>query len=114
METAVGVFARRDRAEEAVKKLLEQGVSQDSIVYLTRSEREATSIGKELGAYVGGLMGGAAGMSAGVVAATALAIPGVGPVFALGFGAAALFGLVGAGTGAAVGQSDGIDFKVTL
>jgi len=87
-----------------VKKLLEQGVSQDSIVYLTRSEREATSIGKELGAYVGGLMGGAAGMSAGVVAATALAIPGVGAVFALGFGAAALFGLVGAGTGAAVGQ----------
>jgi anti-sigma B factor antagonist len=104
METAVGVFAQRDRAEEAVKKLLEQGVSQDSIVYLTRSEREATSIGKELGAYVGGLMGGAAGMSAGVVAATALAIPGVGAVFALGFGAAALFGLVGAGTGAAVGQ----------
>ena len=50
-------------------------------------------------------MGGAAGMSAGVVAATALAIPGVGAVFALGFGAAALFGLVGAGTGAAVGQS---------
>jgi anti-sigma B factor antagonist len=104
METAVGVFAQRDRAEEAVKKLLEQGVSQDSIVYLTRSEREASSIGKELGAYVGGLMGGAAGMSAGVVAATALAIPGVGAVFALGFGAAALFGLVGAGTGAAVGQ----------
>jgi anti-sigma B factor antagonist len=104
METAVGVFAQRDRAEEAVKKLLEQGVSQDSIVYLTRSEREATSIGKELGAYVGGLMGGAAGMSAGVVAATALAIPGVGAVFALGFGAAALFGLVGAGTGAALGQ----------
>lgn len=104
METAVGVFAQRDRAEEAVKKLLEQGVSQDCIVYLSRSEREASSMGKELGAYVGGLMGGAAGMSAGVVAATALAIPGVGAVFALGFGAAALFGLVGAGTGAAVGQ----------
>jgi anti-sigma B factor antagonist len=104
METAVGVFAQRDRAEEAVKKLLEQGVPTESIVYLSRSEREASSIGKELGAYVGGLMGGAAGMSAGVVAATALAIPGIGPVFALGFGAAALLGLVGAGTGAAVGQ----------
>jgi len=104
METAIGVFAQRDRAEEAVKNLLEQGVPKDSIVYLSRSEREATSIGKELGAYIGGLMGGAAGMSAGVVAATALAIPGVGAVFALGFGAAALLGLVGAGTGAAVGQ----------
>jgi anti-sigma B factor antagonist len=105
METAIGVFAQRDRAEEAVKNLLERDVPTESIVYLSRSEREASSIGKELGAYVGGLMGGAAGMSAGVVAATALAIPGVGPVFALGFGAAALFGLVGAGTGAAVGQS---------
>jgi anti-sigma B factor antagonist len=105
METAIGVFAQRDRAEEAVKNLLEQGVPKDAIVYLTRSEREASSIGKELGAYVGGLMGGAAGMSAGVVAATALAIPGVGAVFALGFGAAALLGLVGAGTGAAVGQA---------
>jgi anti-sigma B factor antagonist len=104
VETAIGVFAQRDRAEEAVKKLLEQGVPKESIVYLTRSEREASSIGKELGAYVGGLMGGAAGMSAGVVAATALAIPGVGAVFALGFGAAALLGLVGAGTGAAVGH----------
>ena len=104
METAVGVFAQRDRAEQAVKTLLEQGVVKESIVYLSRSEREANTIGKELGAYVGGLMGGAAGMSAGVVAATALAIPGVGAVFALGFGAAALFGLVGAGTGAAVGQ----------
>jgi anti-sigma B factor antagonist len=104
METAIGVFAQRDRAEEAVKNLLEQGVPTESIVYLSRSEREATSIGKELGAYVGGLMGGAAGMSAGVVAATALAIPGIGAVFALGFGAAALLGLVGAGTGAAVGH----------
>jgi anti-sigma B factor antagonist len=104
METAVGVFAQRDRAEEAVKHLLEKDVPKDSIVYLSRSEREASTIGKELGAYAGGLMGGAAGMSAGVVAATALAIPGIGPVFALGFGAAALLGLVGAGTGAAVGR----------
>jgi anti-sigma B factor antagonist len=114
METAVGVFAQRDRAEEAVKKLLEQGVPKDSIVYLSRSEREANTIGKELGAYVGGLMGSAAGMSAGVVAATALAIPGVGAVFALGFGAAALLGLVGAGTGAAVGQSAAHDASAPL
>ena len=103
METAVGIFATRERAEEAVKSLLEQQVPEDSIVYLSRSETEAKSVGKQMGAYAGGFVGGAAGMSAGVVAATLLAIPGVGPVFALGFGAAALFGLVGAGTGAAVG-----------
>src|ERR1700736_3568974 len=105
METAIGVFAARERAEEAVKNLLEQSVPKDSIVYLTRSESEAKSIGKELGAYTGGFVGGAAGLSAGVAAATLLAISGIGPVFALGFGAAALLGLVGAGTGAAVGAS---------
>lgn len=105
METAIGIFATRDRAEEAVKKLREQQVPKESIIYLTRSESEAKSIGEELGAYTGGFVGGAAGLSAGVAVATLLAIPGVGPVFALGFGAAALFGLVGAGTGATAGRS---------
>jgi anti-sigma B factor antagonist len=105
METGIGVFAIRDRAEEAVKKLREQQVPKESIFYLTRSESEAKSIGEELGAYTGGFVGGAAGLSAGVAVATLLAIPGVGPVFALGFGAAALFGLVGAGAGATAGRS---------
>jgi anti-sigma B factor antagonist len=105
METAIGVFATRERAEEALKALMEQSVPKESIVYLTRSESEATTVGKELGAYAGGFVGGAAGLSAGVAAATMLAIPGIGPIFALGFGAAALLGLVGAGTGAAVAAS---------
>jgi anti-sigma B factor antagonist len=109
METAIGIFAIRDHAEEAVKKLREQQVPKESIIYLTRSESEAKSIGKELGAYTGGFVGGAAGLSTGVAVATLLAIPGVGPVFALGFGAAALFGLVGAGAGAAAGRSAGHD-----
>src|ERR1700730_4412705 len=109
METAVGVFAERERAEQAVKALLEKSVPKESIVLLSRSESEAKSIGKELGAYTGGFVGGAAGLSAGVPAAALLAIPGVGPVFALGFGAAALFGLVGAGAGAAAGRSAGQD-----
>jgi anti-sigma B factor antagonist len=101
METAIGVFTARERAEEAVKSLLEHHVPEDRIIYLTRSESEAKSMGKQLGAYAGGSVGSAAGMSAGVAAATLLAIPGVGPVFALGFGAAALVGAAGAGTGAA-------------
>jgi anti-sigma B factor antagonist len=105
VETAIGVFSTRDRAEEAVKELLEHRVPERSIVYLTRSESEAKTVGKQFGAYAGGVVGGAAGMSAGVVAAALLAVPGIGPVFALGFGAAALLGLVGAGTGSAVGAS---------
>jgi anti-sigma B factor antagonist len=103
METAIGVFAARERAEEAVKSLLEHHVPEDRIIYLTRSESEAKNMGKQLGACAGGFVEGAAGVSAGVAAATLLTIPGVGPVFALGFGAAALVGATGAGTSAAIG-----------
>jgi anti-sigma B factor antagonist len=105
METIVGIFAARDRAEEAVKELLQRQIPKESIIYLTRSQSEAENLGKELGAYAGGFVGGAAGLSAGVAAATLLAIPGIGAVFALGIGATALLGLMGAGTGAAVGGS---------
>src|SRR5208283_3250963 len=46
------------------------------------------------------------GMSAGVVAAiTLLAVPGIGQVFSMGFGAAALLGLFGAGIGSAISKS---------
>ncbi|MGD0508439.1 MAG: STAS domain-containing protein [Terriglobales bacterium] len=103
METAIGVFSSRDRAEEAVRELLDQKVPKDSIVFLTRSETEAKSVGKGFGATVGGFMGAATGMSAGVVAASLLVVPGIGQVFALGFGAAALLGLAGAGAGSAIG-----------
>jgi anti-sigma B factor antagonist len=99
METAIGVFTSRDHAEDAVKELRERGVPQESIVFLTRSESDANNLAKEFGAYVGGFAGGAAGMTAGVLAATLL-LPGVGTVFALGFGAAALLGVAGAGAGA--------------
>jgi anti-sigma B factor antagonist len=104
METAIGVFASRDRAEEAVKELRQSGVPEHAVNYLTRSESEAKTIAKEFGSYVGGFVGGAAGMSAGVVAATLL-LPGIGPVFALGFGAAALLGAAGAGAGRTVGSA---------
>ena len=103
METAIGVFSSRDKAEEAVKELRQRGVPEQSIIFLTRSENEAKTIAQEFGSYVGGFVGGAAGMSAGVVAATLL-LPGIGPVFALGFGAAALLGLAGAGAGRTVGS----------
>jgi anti-sigma B factor antagonist len=104
METAIGVFSSRDRAEEAVKALRQSGVAEESIVFLTRSENEAKAVAKQFGASVGGFMGGAAGMTAGVVAASLL-LPGIGTVFALGFGAAALLGAAGAGAGSAVGSA---------
>ena len=104
METAIGVFSSRDDAEEAVRQLRQRGVPEESIVFLTRSESEFKTVAKEFGAVVGGFVGGAAGMSAGVVTATLL-LPGVGPIFALGFGAAALLGLAGAGAGHSVGSA---------
>ena len=104
METAIGVFASRDRAEDAVRELLQRGVPESSLVFLTRSESEAETVGKQLGAFAGGFAGGAAGMTAGVAAATLL-LPGIGAVFALGFGAAALLGLAGAGAGATTGAA---------
>jgi len=103
VETTIGVFSSRDRAEEAVAELIEQKVPKESIVFLTLSEADAKTVGKGFGATVGGFMGAATGMSAGVVAATLLVVPGIGQVFALGFGAAALLGLAGAGAGSAVG-----------
>jgi len=104
METTIGVFASRDDAEGAVKELLEKEVPEESIVFLTRSESEAKTIAKELGTFVGGFLGGAAGVTTGVVAATLL-LPGIGTVFALGIGAAAL--LTGAGAGASAGSTLG-------
>src|SRR5271163_2232846 len=104
METAIGVFASRDDADRAVRQLRELGVPEESIVFLTRSESEAKTIAKELGTFVGGFVGGAAGMTTGLVVATLL-LPGIGTVFALGVGAAAL--LTGAGAGASAGSALG-------
>ena len=105
METVMGVFASRERAEESVKELLHKGVPQDSIVFLTRSEREVMTLRKSLGAFVGGIVGSGAGVTAGVAAATLFSIPGIGQVFALGVGAAAALGLAGAAAGKALSAS---------
>jgi len=105
VETTIGVFAAREGAEMGVKRLLDEGVPPESVLFLTRSENESRVVANQLGATVGGFMGGAAGLTAGVAAATLLVVPGLGQVFALGLGGAALLGLLGAGTGAAVAQA---------
>lgn len=104
METAIGVFDSRERAERAVKELVAHHVPQESIVFLTRSESEAMSFGKDLGQYVGGFMGGAVGVTAGCVGAALALIPGFGQIFALGVGGAALLGFLGSQAGTALGE----------
>jgi anti-sigma B factor antagonist len=103
METAIGVFASRDDTGRAVNQLREKGVPEESIVFLTRSESEAKTIGKEFGTNVGASTGVVAGIAAG--AAATLLVPGIGAVFAIGYGAAALLGLAGARIGRAVGKT---------
>jgi anti-sigma B factor antagonist len=102
METVMGVFASRERAEETVKELLDNRVPQDSIVFLTRSESEAMMLQKSLGTLVGGFVGSSAGVTAGVAAAMLFSIPGIGQVFVLGLGATAALGLAGAAVGRAL------------
>ena len=108
METVMGVFASRERAEETVKELLDKRVPQDAIVFLTRSESEAMMLRKSLGALVGGFVGSSAGVTAGVVAATLFSIPGLGQVFALGVGATAALGLAGAAVGKALSATQNL------
>jgi len=105
METAIGVFDSREGAEAAVKELLQKHVPQESIVFLTRSESEAMSFGKEVGTYAGGFIGGAVGTTAAVVGATLALIPGFGQVFALGVGGAALLGYLGSKAGGSLAKS---------
>jgi len=104
METAIGVFDSREHAEAAVKELLQKHVPEESIVFLTRSESEAMTFGKELGTYAGGFIGGAVGTTAGCVGAALALIPGFGQVFALGVGGAALLGYLGSKVGGSLAR----------
>lgn len=104
METAIGVFHSREKAEQAIKQLLNRQVPKESIAFLTTSETDATKLAKEFGGWAGALAGGMSGMTAGVVAATLL-IPGVGPAIAVGIGVTALLGVAGAGAGSATAKA---------
>jgi anti-sigma B factor antagonist len=84
VETAIGVFASRGGAEAAVKDLLAHGVPEPAVVFLTRAESEARAEASSAPTSTG-------------MSATLMSVPGIGQVFALGFGAATLLGLAGAG-----------------
>jgi anti-sigma B factor antagonist len=106
------VFAARETAEAAYATLLERYVPPQEIVYLTRSDSEHDVTGRQHNAAVGGLMGVATGLTAVTGAAMLFTIPGIGQVVAMGFGAAALLGLAGAGAGAAFGSTAADDVTV--
>jgi anti-sigma B factor antagonist len=80
-------------------------VPAESIVFLTRSESEASNFAKEVGGFAGGFLGGTVGMAAGAAAIALALVPGVGQVYALGVGATALFGYLGARSGSAAAKA---------
>jgi len=104
VDTAIGVFDSRERAEQAVRELIQHQIPEQAIVFLTRSENEAMSFGKDMGTYAGGFLGGAVGTTAGCVGAALALIPGFGQVFALGVGGAALLGYLGSKAGASIAK----------
>lgn len=115
MQTVVGVFRSYQTARGAADDLLRAGFSRDrvNLLYPGSSEEKIHTIPTSeteqpgVGAAIGGMLGGALGVAGGLelgMAASAL-IPGVGPVFAFGLAAAALFGTGGAAGGVALGRA---------
>ena|SRR5205807_3019508 len=111
-----GSLLREQRPNELSGKVLESGVAERAIIFLTAGQSEtrilsmrttdgeAEGMGKAMGAYLGGVVGASAGLSLGSAVAS-LFVPGVGPIMAAGIGAAAVLGVGGATAGATMGHA---------
>jgi hypothetical protein len=107
--TAVGVFERTEQAEAAIAALRSAGFADETIAYVRQAEapplgaeETKSGTGTVAGASAGAALGGLAGLMA-------LAIPGIGPLVALGPLAAALSGaVVGGALGGLVGSFAGL------
>jgi hypothetical protein len=116
MQTVTGVFRRYAAARDAAialrragftekqVNLLSPASSEQEIHAIPTSDTEQPGVGGAIGGMLGGVLGVAGGLELGM-AATALLIPGVGPVLAFGLAGAALFGAAGAAGGAALGNA---------
>jgi hypothetical protein len=114
MEAVAGIFSRRQQAERALAALTAAGLPRDRISFLTpaggdrlsdvpTTEAEAPGVGTALGTVAGAAAGAAGGIGLGTLAS--VAVPGVGPVLAMGLLGAALLGAGGAAVGAAWDES---------
>jgi hypothetical protein len=100
--TVLGAFGSRRAAERAVDDLLAAGFRADEISVLGRHQSELAAPGAEngtaddavTGAAIGAAIGGFGSFAVGLVAA---AVPGIGPVAALGPFATALSAALGTG-----------------
>ena len=115
METVASVFRSREDAQRAALEvhrvrldgdrvnLLLPGGPDDQLRAIHASATEQPGMGAALGGVLGASVGLASGFETGALAS--VLIPGVGPVVAIGFAAAALFGIAGAVGGAVVGSA---------
>src|ERR1700687_4903122 len=116
MQGILGIFNSRAAGEKAVQGLLATRISPQSIVLLSgevgrtqldrlpTDDAERDGMGEAVGAVVGGAMGTSAGLAIGSAVASLL-VPGVGTIFAIGLGAAALRGIGGVAAGASAGKA---------
>ena len=102
MSTVVGLFDDRSQAEKAVEEIKHSGIAENEISIVGKEDRlrgenndhDVRGAKMSTGATTGGTIGGLAGLLAG---AGALAIPGVGPILAVGPIAAGLTGVAAGG-----------------
>lgn len=98
MSTVIGVFDEQGNAEQALKQIKDAGISEDKISMVARDEENNDTgyMNQNLtnGTATGGALGGLAGLAASV---GALAIPGIGPILAVGPIAAGLSGAAAGG-----------------
>jgi hypothetical protein len=109
MKTVSAVFRSRSDAQHAMAEMHSAGVQENQITLLTPEKIESglQSVPADaaeqpgMGKAIGAVLGGTAGLSG--AALVMAAIPGVGPITAIGLLGSALLGAAGAGIGAAAG-----------
>lgn len=116
METVAGIFNSPLEARQAALdlrpvgfensdiSLLLPGSSEAALASVPTEEAEQPGMGSALGSVVGGAVGLAGSAPLGAALASVV-LPGIGPVIAIGFAAAALGALVGGATGATMEKS---------
>ena len=115
MVTITGVFRSSESARRAARDLSSAGFNENiNLLFpgsplnrehaIPASDTEQPGMGRTMGGVVGAAVGMAGGFELGAVAASAV-VPGVGPVLAFGFAAAALVGIGGGITGAKLGSA---------
>jgi hypothetical protein len=109
MKSVSGVFRSRSDAERAVAEMRSTGLPENQLTLLTPEKIEkglqsVPAVATEqpgMGKAIGAVLGGTAGISG--AALIIAAIPGVGPITAIGLLGSAVLGAAGAGIGAVAG-----------